>query len=76
MATWTLEVRGMHCAGCAGRLDKVLGAQPGVREARVEFLKGTVTFDVDTGASQTGLAAAVEGAGFVAGAWRDDGSGH
>jgi copper chaperone CopZ len=70
-ATWTLEVRGMHCVGCASRLDKVLARQTGVRAVAVELLKGVVRFEVDPTASRAALAEAVEQAGFVAGVWRE-----
>lgn len=70
-AMWRLEVRGLHCAGCATRLDKILAAQPHVRSAAVDLLKGVAVLQVAPEASREAIAAAVEQAGFVAGAWRD-----
>lgn len=40
MATTTLRVEGMHCEGCADRIGRVLGREPGVRKARVSFERG------------------------------------
>ncbi len=34
---WDFSVQGMHCAGCAARLEKQLAATPGVEEASVQF---------------------------------------
>ncbi|MDK3075615.1 heavy metal translocating P-type ATPase [Sedimentitalea sp. JM2-8] len=36
-----LEIRGMTCAGCAGRVERALAAAPGVLEASVNFASGT-----------------------------------
>ena len=33
----TLEVKGMHCAGCVANVEKSLKAQPGVVEAVVNL---------------------------------------
>ena len=33
----TLRVDGIHCAGCIQRIEHALAAEPGVREARVNF---------------------------------------
>jgi cation-transporting ATPase V/Cu+-exporting ATPase len=49
------EVTGMTCGSCAARVEKVLGRQPGVQDAAVNFATGgaTVTFDaslIDTDA--------------------------
>ncbi|TPW15230.1 MAG: hypothetical protein FD129_934, partial [bacterium] len=35
--TTTLDLTGMYCAACAGRIEKVLGATPGVESAYVNF---------------------------------------
>ncbi len=52
METHTLErqtfpVTGMHCAVCAGRVDKLLHAQAGVSAARVNFAAGTAWVEYD-----------------------------
>jgi P-type Cu+ transporter len=42
-----LSLVGMHCAGCAGRIEKALAAAPGVASAGVNFAtsRATVHFD-------------------------------
>jgi cation-transporting ATPase V len=60
-----LAVRGMHCASCAVRIERVLGRQPGVADANVNFAthRANLAYDpdrVDLGA----LHAAVEKLGY------------
>ncbi|WP_337176228.1 heavy metal translocating P-type ATPase [Paludisphaera sp.] len=45
--TLDMPVVGMHCAACAGRIERALGAAPGVANAGVNFAsaRATVTFD-------------------------------
>ncbi len=43
----TFPVTGMHCAVCAGRVDKMLHAQEGVVETRVNFAAGTAWVEYD-----------------------------
>jgi Au+-exporting ATPase len=59
-----LEVEGMTCASCVGRVERALKAVPGVLEAGVNLAteRATVTGLADAAA----LIAAVEGAGFEA----------
>lgn len=62
-----LEVQGMHCAGCVGRIERALQNLPGTASARVSLATGEadVAFDpVQTSPQQ--LAAAVERAGYQA----------
>jgi len=42
-----LPIEGMSCASCAARIEKALTAQPGVRDAAVNFAskRATVTYD-------------------------------
>lgn len=63
--TVTLEVRGMHCAGCATRLENSLKKAVGVRDAKVNLgaEQAVVQFD-SMQTSPEKLAAAVELAGF------------
>ena len=65
-ATARLNVEGMTCASCVGRVERVLKAQPGVLDAsvnlatevaQVEYLEGAVT--------PAALAAAVSKAGYA-----------
>ena len=43
----TLPVLGMHCAGCASRVERCLAAQPGVRSAAVNLAAHTALLDYD-----------------------------
>jgi len=58
-------VRGMTCGSCAARVQKVLGRQPGVASAEVNFATGTarVVF-AEQPAETEALAAAVQKAGY------------
>ena len=62
----TLPVRGMTCAACSTRLERVLGKVPGVSLASVNLAgeQATIRFD-PTQASPHRLAEAVAGAGFA-----------
>jgi Cu+-exporting ATPase len=62
-----LEVQGMHCAGCVGRIERALLNVPGAATARVSLASGEadVRFDPALTSPQK-LAAAVEGAGYRA----------
>ncbi|MEV8465989.1 heavy metal translocating P-type ATPase [Fluviibacterium sp. DFM31] len=62
-----LEVSGMHCGSCVGRVENILLAVPGVTEARVNLASGSA--DVVTLSGEQGdaaLIAAVAEAGFDA----------
>ncbi len=60
-------VVGMTCASCAGRVERALGAVPGVASAAVNLASDTA--DVrGAGLDAAALAAAVEAAGYAAGA--------
>jgi Cu2+-exporting ATPase len=41
-------VVGMHCAGCAATIERVLRAQPGIAQAEVNFAAQTLTVRYDT----------------------------
>src|SRR5262245_22483509 len=45
--TIDLPILGMHCAACAGRIEKALAATPGVSEANVNFAtsRASIRFD-------------------------------
>lgn len=65
MQTLTLKIAGMHCAGCAQTLERVLGRSPGVRTVRVSYAAGTARLVIDPAAISTeALAAAVARAGY------------
>ncbi|WP_434612776.1 heavy metal translocating P-type ATPase [Tabrizicola sp. M-4] len=65
--TVVLGVEGMTCAACTGRVERVLRAQPGVKEAvaNLALRRATVTV-FEGGASLEALAAAVTKAGYAA----------
>ena len=48
-STVQLPLLGMHCAGCAGRIERALRATPGVAEAEVNFAttRAAVRFDAE-----------------------------
>ena len=56
------EVTGMTCAACSARVEKVTRAVPGVTDAQVNLLAGTMV--VESGENVTGqIIAAVTDAG-------------
>jgi len=63
----TLDLTGMYCAACAGRIEKVLAKTPGVESAYVNFAteRATVTHDDDAAAVEK-LIARVADAGYGA----------
>lgn len=61
----TYRVSGMHCAGCAANIEKVLSRREGVAGAEVNFAASTVTVEYDPGVVSAGqLRETVDGAGF------------
>ena len=70
-ATLSLAVEGMTCAACTGRVERVLKAQPDVKDAvaNLALRRATVTLwdsAAPEGADATGLIAAVAKAGYQA----------
>lgn len=65
MKTDTLSciVKGMHCAGCAGKIRKALLVISGVDDAVVSHETGAVTVDTDPGIDSSVLIEAIESAG-------------
>jgi P-type Cu+ transporter len=65
--TMELTIEGMTCATCSGRVEKVLGKQPGVASARVNLATERASVEVERGgAGLADLIAVVERAGFGA----------
>ncbi|MGO4854122.1 heavy metal translocating P-type ATPase [Phaeovulum sp. W22_SRMD_FR3] len=65
--TLTLEVTGMTCASCVGRVERALQAVPGVTAAEVNLASETAQITYVGGAATAqSLIAAVKGAGYVA----------
>ena len=54
-----LDVHGMCCRGCTGKLEARLMAQPGVRAAAVDLDAGTASALVEASVSPAALAAAL-----------------
>ncbi len=70
--TARLDISGMTCATCAGRIEKVLGKLPGVLSAQVNLATEVCTIAYRSGAVDlAGLIAAIERAGFGAEPARD-----
>ena len=67
IASITLAIQGMTCAGCSGRIERALSAAAGVREASVSLASGDarVSFDPAVQSAQT-LIATVVSLGFRA----------
>lgn len=67
-----LKVDGMTCASCAASVTRVLRAQPGVRDAQVDFLMGRAKVEIDPAkADPQALAKAVDAIGYRASAAGD-----
>ena len=58
------EVQGMTCGSCAVRVQRVLGRQPGVASAEVNFATGKAQVAPDGAVDVGGLQAAVERIGY------------
>ncbi len=65
--TIELDVSGMSCGSCAARVQRALGGEPGVGEARVNYATGRATVELEAGAADAEqLVAAVRRAGYDA----------
>jgi Cu+-exporting ATPase len=62
----TLPVRGMHCAGCVGKVERALRGVPGVREAAVNLATEQATVVLDPSLARLpALREAVAAAGYA-----------
>src|SRR5690606_22430735 len=61
-----LAVPGMHCAGCMGKVERGLGAVPGVKSARVNLSSRTVNVAHDPALDDHALVLALAAIGFEA----------
>jgi Cu+-exporting ATPase len=61
---WSFPVEGMTCASCVSRVEKALGAVPGVDEANVNPATEIATVRTGAGVGLESLRAAVEKAGY------------
>src|SRR5918999_705774 len=59
-----LSIEGMTCGSCAVRVERVLGRQPGVAGAKVNFATGKARVAPDGAVDVGGLQAAVERIGY------------
>ena len=67
METCTLDLTGMHCASCVGRVERFLKKVPGVEEAAVNLATNRALIAFDPARTQPdALIAAVEKAGYGA----------
>jgi Cu+-exporting ATPase len=65
--TCTIEVSGMTCAACSGRVQRALEKTPGVASANVNLMTGSATVGFDTGrVSVEQLLAVVRDSGYGA----------
>ncbi len=65
MGTQIVKIGGMTCGGCAGGVEKALGAVPGVEAVKADHVAGqAIVSGADLADRQAELRAAVENAGF------------
>ena len=63
----------MHCGSCVARLEKLLKAQPGIVDARVDLLARRACLDTATGQMPEGLIGTLAVHGFQAEPWLEAG---
>ncbi len=61
-----LDIEGMTCQHCSGRVQKALESVPGAREAQVDHEAGKGSVQVEDGVEVAPLLTAVEDAGYRA----------
>src|SRR5688572_3800089 len=66
VATTTLEVQGMTCAACVGRVERALSKVPGVAKATVNLATERATVEHADAATVAALTEAVRDAGYDA----------
>ena len=59
-----IEIRGMSCASCVGRVERALSQQPGVINAQVNLATQKAAIQVEAGTTTTSLLNAIETAGY------------
>lgn len=59
-----IEIRGMSCASCVGRVERALSQQPGVINAQVNLAAQKAAIQVEAGTATTSLLNAIETAGY------------
>jgi copper chaperone CopZ len=63
MTETTLTISGMHCGHCVMRVQKALGALPGVKVKQVEIGKATLAYDPAQATTEV-IRQAIEGVGY------------
>ncbi len=66
MSTVTLDITGMTCAACSGRVEKALAAVDGVEKAKVNLALEKAEVTLANGAPPEALVAAVDATGYGA----------
>jgi len=61
-----LKIEGMHCAGCAGSIERALGRVEGVKDVKVDREAGRAVIDHGASVSREALTALVNEIGFTA----------
>ncbi len=61
-----LKIDGMHCAGCATAVRRVLEAEPSVSRASVDLESGRADVEAGPAVDEARLILAVEDAGYEA----------
>jgi len=59
-----INIEGMHCASCAGNIEKSLKKVPGVKEVNVSVIGKKAFVEIDEKTSQEELKKAVARAGY------------
>ena len=63
----SVSIAGMHCASCSSRIEKVVGALPGISQCQVNLATGQATIKANADLiSQRQIREAIEGLGFKA----------
>ena len=65
LETVSFDVKGMTCASCASRIERVLSKQNGVQEATVNFARHEARTTLSPGVDVTDLQAAIEKIGYT-----------
>lgn len=61
------DIKGMHCASCSSRIEKVVGGMEGVQRCEVNLATGLVKIIIDPGrVSQRQVRQTIDGLGFKA----------
>ena len=61
-----LKIQGMSCQHCVMSVTKALSGLPGIKNLKVDLVKGEATFENSQNVDRTRLRKAVEDAGYKA----------